>query len=111
MRYALILAVLIAMWPASAPAAQLLEGVVVSVSPSTARFVLLTGETMRPVTVQVPGGRLPPPVVEGRRLRVRGRFTEAGTFRADGVSPAPQAEPDRDPTGVRSRLQQRRNPF
>jgi len=110
-RYALILAVFIAVWPASAPAAQLLEGVVASVSPSTSRFVLLAGETLRPVTVQMPGARLPPLVVEGRRLRVRGRFTEAGTFRADGVSSAPDAGPDRDPTGVRSRLQQRRNPF
>jgi hypothetical protein len=107
----LVIVIVAAVGLAPVWAAELLEGVVVSVRPSGGSFVLLAGSELRSVTVEYRGGKLPATVAPGRRLRVRGSFAKSGVFQAVGITSAPASDTRKDPTGVRSRLLRRKTPF
>lgn len=107
----LVVVIIIAVLSAPAMAVELLEGVVVSMNPPGKRFVLLVGNELNPVTVTYRGGDLPAGVAPGSRLRVRGAFTKPGLFRAESITTIAAPDSRKDPTGVRSRLLQRKKPF
>jgi hypothetical protein len=82
------------------PAADSLQGTVVSIAPKSGQLILRSGSGQS-VRVTMVDGLLPGFVKPGSSVTIWGRYVSAGGFfKARGIAPAGMV----DPTGVRSRL-------
>jgi hypothetical protein len=102
MRSVLFLLLLFLIFPAhSLPAADSLQGVVVSIDPESGRLAMRTGKKGVTITVSMADGLIPGFVKPGSRVTVWGQYVPARrVFKAKRIAPAGKI----DPTGVRSRL-------